>query len=177
MLTSFPSDPAISQGSLPIPMVLLTKGGPLHVWEPLLSRSFPWAVPVLSCLHFSSPSLLPVFHLVDQGFPHQCLVGALAVRRRELCILLLCSLDYDCQFHTLIAIEYNHMREIKWRINRCKALIHSLNFNWQHRMHKISQALYLFQKTLKWIKWRSHSTLIIFNLYMQKQVISARWYG
>ena len=42
-------------GSLPVPVDPLMVSGPLQVWEPLPSPSFPSGAQVPFCLHFSSP--------------------------------------------------------------------------------------------------------------------------
>ena len=75
---------------------------PLLVWDPFPSLSRPSGAPVPPCLHFSSPLIPP--HIIPScwGFfpspsvsmvPQQCLVGALVVGRRELCVLLVRHLD------------------------------------------------------------------------------------
>ena len=89
-LATLPFDPLPSQWSPNLP---------LPTWDPFPSPSCPLGEPVQSHLHFSSPFTPPMPHVLPGrwGFlpssevsvvPHRCLVGALVVRRREFCVLL-----------------------------------------------------------------------------------------
>ena len=100
MPATFPSNPP--QGSLPIPVDPLAVSGPLQASAPLPCPSRPSGALLPSHLHLSYPVALPHVLSSHSGVPpvplgvkvpHQCLVGALVVRRHGLCILLLRHLD------------------------------------------------------------------------------------